>query len=312
MEADISQHSITQAIEEANIDEHRTMSTFQTIAISFAMGCAGGFCNVLTGHPFDTVKVRMQMLQSGLFSTLRNMIREEGLRSLFKGIGSPMCSVPFQHASYFGAYELGKALQGLKHDSKLTLQQNLIAGGFSGIPACLIITPVELVKCKLQMDGVGTRANSISAWKLARNIFKSEGIAGLYKGNLITLMREIPAGASFFASYELFKDWWEGIYGHSAFNPFIVGGFAGLICTIFSYPQDVVKTKLQCDNSCMYRVYLSHPILRDGGIWDCTKAVFRTDGMMGFWRGFTAGALRSVVTEAVTWLVYVHGKNEFM
>ena len=47
----------------------------------------------------------------------------------------------------------------------------------------------------------------------------------------------------------------------------IVGGFAGISCWIFSYPQDLIKTHLQVEDN----VYRENIFLRDGGFFECGK-----------------------------------------
>ena len=53
---------------------------------SFAAGGFGGICAVLTGHPFDLVKVR---LQTGLYNSsvqcVKQTIAKDGLTGLYRG-----------------------------------------------------------------------------------------------------------------------------------------------------------------------------------------------------------------------------------
>jgi Mitochondrial carrier protein. len=285
-------------------------SDFQQIGISFLGGCIAGIANVLISHPFDTIKVRMQMLNVKFLDGFKLMVQREGLTSLFKGVASPLYNIPFMNALYFGSYEIGRWAQGVGFHEKITWQQSMIAGIFSGIPACLILTPAELIKCRLQMEGVGSRSKRTNALTMFRTILKNEGIAGLYKGNLITLFREVPCGAFFFGTYEVTKSLIDEYYGQTYFAPFISGGAAGLVSTIVCYPQDVIKTKIQCDgNSPISQKYPNHKFFRDGGIISCMKDIYKTDGWHGFCRGFSASAIRSIISEAVTFLVYVEGKK---
>ena len=77
---------------------------------------------------------------------------------------------------------------------EMTLSEGFLCGGVAGFVNCIVITPVELVKCRLQVqkDAIknsyytGIRDCLIKTWK-------KDGIKGLYKGNFASIAREIPA-----------------------------------------------------------------------------------------------------------------------
>ncbi len=45
------------------------------------------------------------------------------------------------------------------------------------------------------MEGMGSKTKTTSSITLMKQIYKNHGFSGLYKGNLITVMREMPAYA---------------------------------------------------------------------------------------------------------------------
>lgn len=70
---------------------------------------------------------------------------------------------------------------------------------------------------------------------------------GLFRGTFATAAREIPAYAAQFAAYEILKDALTSspdevlTFAEGCF----VGAVAGINCWLFSYPQDIIKTKIQ-------------------------------------------------------------------
>lgn len=80
-----------------------------------------------------------------------------------------------------------------------------------------------------------------------------------------------------------------------------VGGMAGVHCWIFSYPQDVVKTKLQV---CNQNTYTPHRWLPDGGFISCGKEIYRQAGIKGFFVGLKPCLVRAVVANAFGIAVY--------
>lgn len=78
-------------------------------------------------------------------------------------------------------------------------------------------------------------------------ILREEGVRGLFRGMFATAVREIPAYSGQFATYELLKDYFVSPESPSMTIPqsLLVGSLAGVSCWLCSYPQDIIKTKLQ-------------------------------------------------------------------
>ncbi len=62
----------------------------------FISGGFGGICTVLTGHPFDTIKVRLQTTAltgahyNGMVDCAKQTIKKEGIKGLYKGMSAPL------------------------------------------------------------------------------------------------------------------------------------------------------------------------------------------------------------------------------
>lgn len=292
----------------ASTGEFNTPSmTMDMVLKDLAAGSLAGVANVLSGHPFDTIKVRMQMTETRLTTCIRSIISKEGLGSFYKGVYSPLYSVPAINAVVFGAYETSRRYLMRGNETEMTIYQGMLAGSWAGLLNSLVVTPVELIKCRQQMEGMGCKSRTTTSWAMMKQIVKSDGFSGLYKGNLITIMREMPAYAAQFGSYEIVKNFLTSRYGESQFLNFLAGGFAGFMCWVASYPQDVIKTNLQCGKN-----YISHRFLRDGGIINCAKSIYSREGIRGFWRGFSACTMRAAIANAFTFVAYEEAKKLFI
>ena len=128
------------------------MSPFQ----DFLAGTTAGVSLTLVGHPFDTIKVRLQT-QSGFkggLDCLVQTVRNEGVLSLFKGMSGPLCTIPIVNAIVFYSYATAKNfLHRMQTEVKpLNLWEITLAGSFAGLVNCLVICPVELIKTRLQLQ----------------------------------------------------------------------------------------------------------------------------------------------------------------
>jgi solute carrier family 25 carnitine/acylcarnitine transporter 20/29 len=79
-------------------------------------GSLAGLAYILTAHPLDSIKVRMQMdprPASSLSKIFRETYVHEGLRGFYKGMGSPLITIPLVNSIVFASYELAKMGMGV-------------------------------------------------------------------------------------------------------------------------------------------------------------------------------------------------------
>jgi len=304
--------SLTSQLQTSFSDPSNGHLDTKTILKDLAAGSISGVVNVISGHPMDTVKVRMQMLGGRLGVCLQTMIAKEGLSSFFKGVYSPLYSVPFINALVFGVYEMSRRVLCGSSSAQMNLAQGTVAGCLAGSINCLIVTPVELIKCRQQMEGMGSRSRVSSGFEIAKKILHYQGVTGLYKGNLITMMREMPAYSAQFATYETLKHGFRERYGEKTVLNFVAGAIGGFTAWLVSYPQDIIKTKLQCDLNGTIRRYPVNKLIPDGGIINCAKDIIKREGFGGFWKGFSACTIRAMVSNAFTFLAYEEAKKIFV
>ncbi|XP_076874064.1 mitochondrial basic amino acids transporter isoform X2 [Brachyhypopomus gauderio] len=246
--------------------------------MDFVAGCLGGAAGVLVGHPFDTVKVRLQVqcankpLYRGTFHCFQSIIRQESVLGLYKGIGSPMMGLTFINAIVFGVQ--GNAMRMLGQD---TPTNQFLAGAAAGAIQCIICCPMELAKTRMQMQGTGEKkSSSRKVYKnsldcLAR-IYQREGVWGINRGMVTTLIRETPAFGVYFLAYDVLTR----SLGCEPENPYMIpkllfaGGMAGIASWISTYPADVIKSRLQADGVGGRYQYSS--------IMDCTRKSIEREG----------------------------------
>lgn len=95
-----------------------------------------------------------------------------------------------------------------KHTNVSPLGQILISGGVAGSCASLVLTPVELVKCKLQVANLQVASAKTKHTKVLptiKAIITERGLAGLWQGQSGTFIRESFGGVAWFATYEIVK-----------------------------------------------------------------------------------------------------------
>ncbi|KAF7250058.1 Mitochondrial carnitine/acylcarnitine carrier protein [Varanus komodoensis] len=181
---------------------------------NFFAGGFGGVCLVFVGHPLDTIKVRLQtqpkplpgqsLLYSGTFDCFRKTLLKEGVRGLYKGMAAPIVGVTPMFAVCFFGFGLGKKLQQRTPDDVLTYPQLFAAGMLSGVFTTVIMAPGERIKCLLQASSGEIKYGG--PLDCAKQLYREAGIRGVYKGTVLTLMRDVPASGMYFMTYEWLKN----------------------------------------------------------------------------------------------------------
>lgn len=193
---------------------------------------AGGIaaCGAVTAtHPFETVKIRLQLqgeLQSadvavkkyrGVFHGVNVIVRNEGLRGIYRGIGCAYVYQVLLNGCRLGFYEPLRAASTkliFKDSNVQSLGVNIFSGAASGILGAMAGSPFFLVKTRLQSFSpflpVGTQHTYKNAADGFAQIYKAEGVKGLYRGMGASMVRT-GAGSSvqlptyFFAKRRLMR-----------------------------------------------------------------------------------------------------------
>ncbi|KAI8906025.1 mitochondrial carrier domain-containing protein [Gorgonomyces haynaldii] len=272
-------------------------------------GSISGFAGKLVEYPFDTVKVHLQTQaythgQSpfGLRGTLRcvqSIYQREGIHGFFRGLSAPLMGSMVENSVLFISYNFIqdqiKRISNLDQARPLSLGNMCLAGALSGAVVSFVLTPVELIKCQLQ---VMQQHQARGPFSLLVHTLRNKGILGLYRGHFGTLMREVAGGAAWFGVYEssvkFLLDRNPGCTKQdlSPFSLMTAGALAGMAYNAALFPADVVKSRQQTSS------------LRNPRFMDVAKTLYRQEGWRGFYRGFGITICRSAPTSGIIFLTY--------
>ncbi|XP_062864057.1 solute carrier family 25 member 47-B isoform X2 [Trichomycterus rosablanca] len=182
----------------------------------FLSGLAGGVAQTSVMSPADIVKVRLQCqtepyrgsdLKSGPkyrgpLHCLFTIAREEGLLGLYKGAGALALRDGPSFATYFLVYNTLCEWFSTDKNSQPEWKVVLLAGGVSGMCGWSVGTPMDVIKARLQVDGVGEKRYK-GFIHCIRESVRSEGPAVLFRGLLLNCVRAFPVNMAVFAMYEL-------------------------------------------------------------------------------------------------------------
>ncbi|KYR00278.1 mitochondrial substrate carrier family protein [Tieghemostelium lacteum] len=276
------------------------MSTERGFKDSIAGTVSGAAC-LFTGHPFDTIRVRLQTSNTpvGIIDMFQKTVKYEGFKGLYKGVTSPLLGVMFETAILFTAYGQMKELLRGKHEKQDRIINCGISGGFAGLVASLFLTPIELVKCRLQVQTTGPQKYK-GSWDCLVKTIQESGVKGIYKGYVPTMAREVVGNVAFFSCYESLKRYFTIRAAQK--NPdkpatlslpslIMAGGISGMAYWTVLYPVDVAKSQIQTSETSQ-------------SVFKILGDTYKREGLKGWFRGYTPTIIRSFPTNAVMFSVY--------
>lgn len=282
----------------------------------YVAGLLAGVSSVIIGHPFDTVKVKLQKhntdthgikYRNGLHCAAR-IFKYEGVSGLYRGATSSFVGMAFESSLLFGIYsQMKQSLQGKMQSSGSEPLVIIPSAAFGGAIISFILCPSELVKCRMQVQGTDSLVprSNIYAGPIdcALQTVKADGVTGIFRGGVATFMRESIGNAVFFSVYEYVKHSMNLQLAHASEDRrsltdmgigIASGGLAGVAFWCAVLPLDVAKTIIQTDpdSSC------SRNPLR------VLQSIYRRAGLGGCYAGLGPTILRAFPANAaaiVTW-----------
>eukprot|EP00899_Mesostigma_viride_P020114 jgi/Mesvir1/28103/Mv04687-RA.1 len=299
---------------------------------------AGGISRFAVG-PLDVVKIRLQLQleptaricavtgarmakYTGIGQAMRTIVREEGIRALWKGtIPGQLMTIPYTATQFAMLEEFRKLADstGASQNERLAPLLPFAAGAFAGASATLVSYPLDLVRTQMAAQGEPKRYPTMIA--VATNVVKRSGFQGLYSGLLPTFLEIIPYAAVQFGSYDMLK---KAMAAHrlpffaqlepneplSGPERFFCGFAAGCLSKLFVHPLDVVKKRFQIvglDRGKNFGESISPEMQK--GIRHCISSILQKEGIMGLYKGLWPSLVKAAPASAVTLYVYELLKN---
>ena len=174
-----------------SVVDGRSFSTFQKSIIA---GSASGIASVIVCHPIDTIRTRLQVAPErfqGFFNCINKTVQQETIAGFYKGMLLPVISQAMYKSVIFTTSsklrnEIFPSITYLKSRPKLS---TLLAGGFAGGLNAFLVTPVELIRNRLQVQyerDVNSRLYK-NPFHCFCTVVRQEGPLALYNGLAATI-----------------------------------------------------------------------------------------------------------------------------
>ncbi|KAK0101084.1 Mitochondrial oxaloacetate carrier protein [Cadophora gregata] len=262
----------------------------------FAAGGVAGCGAVIASHPFETVKIRMQLqgelrktssqtrIYNGPLHGLKVILRNEGIRGIYSGFGAGSAYQLLLNGSRIGFYEpIRSTLTSLLYADakKQSFGINVFSGALSGIIGAVLGSPFFLVKTRMQtysrVAPMGTQYVYKSTWDALRRVYRVEGLRGLYRGCDAAILRTgVGSSAQLPCYYAAKRVLVERMNMKEGTGLHLVGSsISGCAVCCLMHPVDTIMARMYNQNGTLYR-----------GIFDCLTKTVMTEGLLACYKGF--------------------------
>jgi hypothetical protein len=286
-----------------------------------AAGAGAGALTKTSVAPIERLKVifQTQGMRSGVakyaspVQSLQLILKEEGVRGLFKGNGAnclrvvPVYALKFSLNDTFKekmarAQALAANLPPSAPLPELGFWAKIGAGCGAGVIQITLTYPLDLVRTRLQLaEAAGASYTGIG--HCMRDTWAREGPAALYKGLVPSMAAGVPYVGLQMTFYSELK---------SAAAPYMplrpdgsptvtamlaCGSLAGITAQSICYPLDTVRHRMQANGIAgQARVYTS--------TMDCVAKIAAREGARGFFKGWGLNTFRALPGAAVQFTSY--------
>ena len=318
--------------------------------------------------PLDLLKTRLQSNEAAgagrsLIATAQNVVRADGVRGLYAGLSANLVGSGMAWGLYFYGYTTLKDAMRTAGigDSSWT---HFLAANLTGASVAVVTNPIWVVKTRMQLQGrsAGAGPRYASVWDGLRSLARDEGPRGLLRGVAPNLLG-VTHGSIYFVVYEDLRRRLqeqrraesgapssaggarkprEHLAHPSDRDTLVVSGASKVVALLFTYPLQVVRTRLQrFDSSSRSSSSSSRggggSVARSSGggastaaaaaaaappaaaaaaaappaasshapsMRHAVSAIWRNEGARGFYKGLFPAAIREVPATCITFVVY--------
>lgn len=317
-------------------------------------GSVSSVVSAVVSQPFEVAKVKQQtrsypsagyQLASGFhqqsspgaISTLRHLIRTEGIRGAYAGMAPTIImSIP-SYVLYLTAYD--DIVARLRSSSNVTALAShkrlevsfsetsipLIGGALARLLATTAVAPLEMLRTRHASRGTCSSSSNSAAGGTGKQsivsevskIVRQEGISGLYRGILPSLGRDVPFAAIYMLFLERFREASRPILfsssssssssspGQQVAFEFINAAAAGMVAASCTAPLDVIKTRAMTATTSSRH----NNIKPATTTLEVVQSIVHQEGLSGLWRGNQARMMKVAPQYAIMISLYEVGKK---
>lgn len=276
---------------------------------NFALSGAAAVISKTAAAPIERVKLMVQnqdeMLKSGrldrgytgVIDCTKRILTEEGVIPFWRGnLANCLRYFPTQALNFAFKGKIKAQFKLKPKDGAFTkLGKNVASGGLAGALSLCFVYSLDYARTRLANDtksakkGGGSERQFNGLFDVYKKTMAADGIAGLYRGFVISCVGIVVYRGCYFGFYDTLK---PILLGEDAglLSSFILGYGVTVTAGLCSYPIDTVRRRM---------MMTSGEAVKYNGSWDCAVQVLKGEGVTSFYKGAGANILRGAAGAGV-------------
>lgn len=249
-------------------------------------------------QPLDVIKFQLQVdsssssggkrMYSSSFNCAHQIYQRAGISGLYAGLSAAYLRQCMYGSGRMGIYSYLFIEYKKKNNGEVPgLGTKLGMGATAGSVGAFIGNPADMALVRMSADSkkpINERANYKGVVDCLSRIVKADGVTGLWKGSLVTVIRASVMGSCLNGITSQARQYIHSnkLLSDDGYPIMIVSsGVASVVACIASLPADVIKSRLQNSVSGKYN-----------GMIDCARKSISAEGIIVLWRGFTPALVK--------------------
>lgn len=275
---------------------------------------------------------------------LRKIARNEGPRSLWRGLSPTLVMAVPANVIYFTGYDALRFNKSSPINAYVSdTYAPLLAGSVARVAAASVISPIEMFRTRMQAtsghhNGTGVFRETLGG---LREMVHAQGYTSLWRGLTLTMWRDVPFSGFYWWGYEALRNSLtdardrgrgktldphrshtrvrsrsQSRENHTAtfVDSFVAGALSGAVAAVITTPFDVGKTRQQVLKNCTEPPETDaagKTVLRpeERSMPRFLYHIFREEGTAGLFRGWAARCLKVAPACAIMISSYEIGKK---
>lgn len=276
----------------------------------FMLGGVAAAVSKTASAPIERIKLLVQnqdeMIKAGRLSEpykgvtdcFRRVIAEEGFGNLWRGNMAnviryfPTQALNFAFKDFFkGLFNVNKDKDGYTS----WFLANMASGGLAGATSLSFVYSLDYARTRLANDAKSAKKGGSRQFNgmidVYRKTMASDGVAGLYRGFLVSCVGIIVYRGCYFGFYDSLKPVvLTGAYANNFFASFMLGWGVTIGAGLASYPLDTIRRRM---------MMTSGEAVKYKSSLDCGAQIIRKEGIKSLFKGAGANILRGVAGAGV-------------
>jgi len=281
-----------------------------SFAENFLLSGSAAIISKTVAAPIERVKLLVQnqgeMLKSGrlkepykgVLDCTRRVYVEEGVVPFWRGnLANCIRYFPTQALNFAFKDKIKEFFNFKKTDTQMVqFTKNVGSGGAAGAASLLFVYSLDFARTRLASDNkAAKKAGGVAERQykglvdVYRKTLASDGIAGLYRGFVVSCAGIIVYRGAYFGLYDTLKPLLLGKDAGLGVS-FLLGYGVTVTAGLMSYPVDTIRRRM---------MMTSGEAVKYSGALDCTMQILRKEGVASFFKGAGANILRGIAGAGV-------------